>query len=296
VIGVAIFWRLSQPSLAKITFTYVDIETNGSACFDFLEITGAISSGEVCGEPDGDEDTGTGLEANSCFYNPVAGQPITVVFESDFIVGETGFSFEFTCETLLADAAFCPGTAFALPVELTSFTGKTMSKTNMLEWTTASEENTEWHIIERSKDGRSDWTEIGRTEAKGFSNELISYQLEDEKPMAKSYYRLRSVDYDGYEDLSKVVYLKRNIERFDIIKVYPVPTTKMLNVDFEIVQDEEVEIRLTDMLGKIITIRPIEAFAGVNTEIFDMSNLANGIYFVSINNGQEKISKRVIKN
>ncbi len=183
-----------------------------------------------------------------------------------------------------------------LPVELASFTGKTMAKTNMLEWVTASEENTEWHVIERSKDGRSDWSEVGRTEAKGFSSQLISYELEDEKPMAKSYYRLRSIDFDGHVDISDVIYLERQVEQFDIVNVYPVPTSKLLNIDFETIEDQQIDITLTDMLGKVISTRPVNSVAGMNTATLEMGNLVNGIYFVTINNGQNKITKRVVKN
>jgi len=166
----------------------------------------------------------------------------------------------------------------------------------MLEWTTASEENTEWHVIERSNDGRSEWTEIGRTQAKGFSTELVNYQLEDNTPLAKSYYRLRSVDFDRYEDISSVVYLERKIEQFDIVKVYPVPTSRLLNIDFETPQDQQIEITMTDMLGKVISTRPVNSVAGINNTTFDMGNLTNGVYFVTINNGQDQITQRVIKN
>lgn len=183
-----------------------------------------------------------------------------------------------------------------LPIELTSFTGKINAKTNLLEWATASEENTEWHVIERSKDGRSDWTEVGRRQARGFSNQSINYQLEDKKPMAKSYYRLRSVDFDGYENISEIIYLERKITGFDVIKIYPVPTTSLLNIDFEIKQDQQVEISMIDMLGKVVITRPVNAFAGINTATLEIENVANGVYFVTINNGKNKITKRVVKN
>jgi len=114
--------------------------------------------------------------------------------------------------------------------------------------------------------------------------------------MAKSYYRLRSIDFDGYVDISEVVYLERKIDRFDVVKVYPVPTSTLLNVDFETTVDQQVEIALTDMLGKVITTRPINSVAGMNTATLEMGNLVNGVYFVTINNGQEKITKRVVKN
>ncbi len=275
--------------ILTITFTEFEVENNApdnSTCWDDLQIIigttpvpgGGGNNGGFCG------DDVSALPSGGVFTGTAADECITLILTSDTSAPEGGFSVDIEC--VLAP----------LPVELAYFTGKTMASSNMLEWSTASEENTEWHVIERSNDGRSRWEEVGRSEAKGFSTELVSYELEDTKPLAKSYYRLRSIDFDGHEDISDIVYLERKIDRFDIVKVYPVPTSKVLNIDFETVQDQEVEIRLTDMLGKIITVRPVGAIAGVNTATFDMSTLANGVYFVTINNGQDKISKRVIKN
>lgn len=183
-----------------------------------------------------------------------------------------------------------------LPVELSSFTGKTMEKSNMLMWETAAEENTQFHIIERSLDGRSDWTEVGRVDAVGFTNQTQNYSLEDTRPMAKSYYRLRSVDFDAYEDVSDVIYLERKTDRFDLIGAYPVPVKNQLTVDFEVATNQEVEIRLTDMLGHTIQDFKHNAVAGINSRNIDMAKMASGVYFVTINNGNEQMTKRIVKN
>lgn len=183
-----------------------------------------------------------------------------------------------------------------LPVELLSFEGKAMDKTNMLNWATASEENTQYHIIERSVNGRNDWSMVGKQDAAGFTTTLQEYNLEDTRPLAKAYYRLRSVDFDGYEDISDVIYLERKTDRFDIIGTYPNPTAGMITVDYSVISNREVTISLTNMLGQSAIHSKHSAVAGINSENIDLSNLSNGVYFITINNGTEKITRRVVKH
>lgn len=186
--------------------------------------------------------------------------------------------------------------AVGLPVDLVSFDGKTEKSSNMLMWETASEENTEWHIIERSIDGRDNWVEIGKEKAAGFTTEPQSYMLEDMAPVSKAYYRLRSVDFDGYQDISELVYLERATNAFDIINIFPNPTKGGLTVNYEVVEDAPISIRMTDMLGKTIAFRTVDANAGINFEAFDMSQMADGVYFINILNGETQLTKRILKN
>ncbi len=96
-----ITWTLCpEPGMtAEIEFTYVDIETDGTACFDNLAISYSDGSSEPsqCGEPDGDGGIGTGLSPGSVFTNPVPDGCITVTFSSDETIQESGFSFDFNC-------------------------------------------------------------------------------------------------------------------------------------------------------------------------------------------------------
>ncbi len=183
----------------------------------------------------------------------------------------------------------------ALPVELVSFNAKAMEDENMVTWSTASEENTEWHVIERSVDGRSDWTELGRVPAAGTSTEIISYEFMDEKPLAVGYYRLRSVDFDAYVDMSAVVRVERERVSGEV-NVYPNPTKGMTNVDFELAQSETVIVTLTDITGKVISYETISAERGANNHQVEMANLSDGIYFISMETSLGKTTERIVKN
>ena len=109
----------------------------------------------------------------------------------------------------------------ALPLELLSFSGQSTGNTNLLEWKTANESNTMWHLIERSERPDLDgWTEAGRVGAAGFNSGEVYYQFVDKKPKKQAYYRLRTIDRDGSEQYSEVIFLERTDEPAGL-RIYP---------------------------------------------------------------------------
>lgn len=85
-----------------------------------------------------------------------------------------------------------------LPVEMISFTGFQENGLNVLEWSTASEMNSDYFLIEKSTDGE-DWKFVQILPAAGNSNQKIDYRHVD-KSWNKSeivYYRLLQYDMDG---------------------------------------------------------------------------------------------------
>jgi len=93
--------------------------------------------------------------------------------------------------------------SYVLPVTLTSFTANKKDDNVLVEWTTEKEINLSHFIVERSDDGTSFYA-IGRVNGRNIGK-TESYQLTDGKPVQNiAYYRLRSVDLDGKESLSRI--------------------------------------------------------------------------------------------
>lgn len=170
----------------------------------------------------------------------------------------------------------------ALPVELISFSGEMQESGNLLRWTTAREENTAWHILERSRDGKV-WEEIGRLKAAGHSLTSTDYELEDVLPFQSSYYQLRSVDLDGYFSLSKVVVLERRQGKAsDRLQCYPNPATSELAVDFSLPGKQGGELLLLDAAQRPLRRQAISAAAGRQSHSFQLDGLPAGRYFVCL--------------
>ena len=173
------------------------------------------------------------------------------------------------------------GTSAALPLELASFTGKTLASSNMLFWETLNEKNVQDHIVERSADGII-WTEIGRKHGQTDSQSPLWYELEDRAPLQKAYYRLRSVDFDGSENLSGSILLTRKNGQFGITAAFPSPAKDKLTVQFSTLREGTVTIRLHDITGRLVLTQEFSAENGLNEMPLSVSELQPGVYLLDV--------------
>lgn len=91
------------------------------------------------------------------------------------------------------------------PVTLSSFQLERDGNTIQLNWSTASELNFDYFDIQRAS---SDFifTSIGKVEGNGTTNVRHDYGFIDELPrVGKNYYRLRSIDFDGYTETFQII-------------------------------------------------------------------------------------------
>ncbi len=170
-----------------------------------------------------------------------------------------------------------------LPLELKSFTGQVQGNVNVLNWETLTEKNVRVHIVERSIDGTR-WTEVGQVAGKGDSQVSVKYTLEDRAPLAKAYYRLRSVDFDGQENRSNTIVLTRKSESFGITNVYPSPTNSNVTVQFNATAEEEVTVRVMDMTGRLVMQQITDAVKDINELPITLTGLQAGVYSVTVSN------------
>ena len=92
-----------------------------------------------------------------------------------------------------------------LPVKLIAFTAKNHNGTNILNWQTASETNSDKFVIQRSADTKI-FEDIAEIEATGESQSLIDYQYIDTAPLnGTNYYRLKQIDKDNSFTFSKII-------------------------------------------------------------------------------------------
>ncbi len=177
----------------------------------------------------------------------------------------------------------CPLGQF-LPMVLTTFYGKTTDRTNVLIWETATEINVQNHIIERSHDA-SKWKEIGRFDGKENGNEAKTYELEDANPLPAAYYRLRTVDCDGSATVSKMVFLDRASNLFEVSQIFPNPAHEKASLTFTAQTESKVLVQIIDINGRAVWAQNFEANAGENQLPLNLFEVPAGVYFVSITSG-----------
>jgi len=104
-------------------------------------------------------------------------------------------------------------------------------------------------------------------------------------PRPRTYYRLRSVDMDGTENISRSIIVVRKSDVFAINAAYPSPTNDLVTLQFNAVNEASVTIRFTDITGRIIYEQIWTAANGVNEVPVSMGAFPAGLYFTTIVDG-----------
>lgn len=182
-----------------------------------------------------------------------------------------------------------------LPVELLYLRGEALKSGNRISWSTATEAGTEVHIIERLIAGSTEWLPIGEMEAAGFSTEITTYSFIDDTPPDLVYYRLRTHDFDGSEQLSESISVERKTNTFEVISVYPTPAKAEIFVKFSLPTQGEVSFLLFDYAGKKLRSGSFTSSEGINQLQIDLSGLGAGLYLLQLDNGDEQLLQRLVK-
>jgi subtilisin-like proprotein convertase family protein len=176
-----------------------------------------------------------------------------------------------------------------LPIELLEFSAVQIKGENKIElnWTTSSEVNNQYFIVEKSEDTQN-WSEIGKVEGKGTIATPSSYKLIDHNPFLRvtNYYRLKQIDFDGYFSYSSIrsVYMTTSFE--EEIAVYPNPILAGTELNFTN-QDKIEKIKLFNLIGQEINI--------INSRI--PRHLSEGVYILecTLKSGSKELKKLMVK-
>lgn len=178
-----------------------------------------------------------------------------------------------------------------LPVELLSFKAEAKEATVNLVWETAHEIDLDFFEVQRSSDGKT-YEKIGVVTAKGQGN----YQFVDHEVTYNTniFYRLRMVDMDGRVDFSNVetVRLESLISELDVI---PNPVSDLCHLTFTASQPGGVKVFVSNTLGEILQSVNKVSQKGPNDFSFDLSDLPEGVYILTIESGGQQWMEKLVK-
>ncbi len=185
---------------------------------------------------------------------------------------------------------------FMLPLELTQFSGYHETPNNVLNWSTASEQNTSHFEIERTVNG-VDFETIGKVTAAGNSTTKKDYSFLDTKPYSgDNLYRLKMYDLDGSFTYSKLISIQVNdlqsaASPTGIEKLYPNPANHTITIDFMNNEDFlPYALMVYDVTGKVQVYETKHFQNGSNNVDIDVSNLASGAYVIALTNVQKHVT------
>lgn len=182
---------------------------------------------------------------------------------------------------------FGGGVGSPLPVELISFSVDCASPEIIAKWSTASEKNSDYFILQVSRD-LENWSAVNTIPAAGNSSNKKDYLYSDgHTAKGISYYRLVQVDYNGAHKIYNPVSTNCNGDD-KAVSVYPNPSTGTFAVEWN--NDEltgETQLILTSAAGAIMATKKVQANSGTNLVQFE-EDLAPGMYYVTIRNATSK--------
>lgn len=171
-----------------------------------------------------------------------------------------------------------------LPIQLTEYTAQYDGNAVNLNWTTASEKNSNYFTIEKSLNG-IDYVLVEKVNAAGSSSSTKKYTVKDNKPNKNgpTYYRLKQFDTDGSEQYNKVITIDIQEESVDV-KLIPNPAS----TDLDVVLSEKfigktVNIELFDTNGKKSVLKQnIKVESGNKTIHLNITDIPQGTYFINV--------------
>ena len=186
----------------------------------------------------------------------------------------------------------------ALPVELLSFDGSCNNNVITLNWRTASEHNSQYFEVVKSRDGEN-WSSLATVGSAGNSTQELSYETKDNKAIdGNNYYKLIQYDIDGQSKEYGPINVVCNGNSKGYFSIFPNPSSG----DFQVIVNNKQLIGtgsliVKDSKGSVVYSKEIKITQGINLFNVTDINLTSGIYYVSIitdNNSTETL-KQVIR-
>jgi Secretion system C-terminal sorting domain len=185
--------------------------------------------------------------------------------------------------------------AAVLPVQLLKFAAVLRSdQTVDLSWATAQEVNSSYFSIHRSDDGSS-FQDIGKVDAKGFSSITTDYSFHDPTVLnGTAYYRLKIVDLDGKFVYSKVLKLSTDVKGNSVL-VFSNPFTDQVRLQINVSKSDQMNLSLTDILGRSILKQAFTAQVGSNFVNLEPAGILPGVYMLNIKSNMINQTIKLIK-
>ena len=173
-----------------------------------------------------------------------------------------------------------------LPVELVDFEAERNESEVFLSWSTVSEINNDYFIVERSEDG-TNWSSFDFVDGHGNSQELIHYSSIDRNFSTDvNYYRIKQFDFDGKMSYSSIVSVNPNGKT--IIQLYPNP----VNTNLTIVSNEEMNrVRMYRLDGTMVFEDGNKSAKKLSINVQDFMP---GVYYIDVVTTNGSLKEKIV--
>lgn len=193
---------------------------------------------------------------------------------------------------------FCPfvlsSVSAPLPIELVYMNVQCEQDHNIVSWTTASETNSKYFIIERSINGTS-FEDIGKMNAAGYSSTKLDYSFIDKNTEKGTiyYYRLKEIDGNDLTKKYKTVSTQSCSNKDEEITIMNTPNGEVY-ISILSQQANSTTIRLFDLVGKLVKEETLEIHKGYNKFPLLINGLSPSMYLLNVHSGSKELNQKVI--
>jgi hypothetical protein len=177
------------------------------------------------------------------------------------------------------------------PVTLTGFSAIAKPNlTNFLQWETATEINSDYFMVEKSKDGIH-FTQVAIVNANGNSSSILHYQLTDYFPETGfNYYRLKMVDKDGQFQYSFIINVILRSAATGEIEIISASTNHQhLEINIKSNKSQNANYLVYDAGGRLLYQSGILLREGAHLISKDLP-LPGAVYFLKLLTQEEQVS------
>lgn len=233
-------------------------------------------------------------------FNVVCGD--TSVIKTRVIMSVTDINGSSASEKLrIRDGGICVGAPVPigpLPIELVGLTATQDNEKVKISWATASENNNDYFLVEKSIDSKIFET-LSLIEGAGNSTIVKYYDTYDHNPIfGVAYYRLKQVNYNGQTNYSKTVSVKFDFFESDKFDVLANPCSGIMTLSTKGCQKKEVLVVLYDLMGKRIYSKVSVQDSGKYffTALDSSSKIPPGVYLVIGSSENEMYNQKLVIN
>ncbi|HTL81232.1 MAG TPA: T9SS type A sorting domain-containing protein [Bacteroidia bacterium] len=198
------------------------------------------------------------------------------------------------------NAPSSPPPCTVLPIEMLNYSGSydNIAKGVDLNWTTATENNNDHFVIERTMDGQHyEYVGTVATLAPGgnSTSQLDYHFFDNSAPSGTVYYRLTQYNASGAVNFVGVTAVEVASESFNGLSVLPNPAATECNISFSSPVEKDYVLNVIDHTGRVVRSQTVHAADGNNSFKVEIGDLAQGMYLIQLASDGKILSGKMVR-
>ena len=181
-----------------------------------------------------------------------------------------------------------------LPIELIDFNIECIDNHKVIKWSTKSEVNNDYFVIQMSHDG-IEFENVAVVAGAGNSTMQNDYEYIDFAHFENiTYYRLVQIDFDGSESYSNIAAADPCNGNLSSVTINT-SNNNVIDISYDALSASKYQVKIIDARGRLI-IEPtvFQSQKGPNKHTIPIHHIDFGIYYIIIQNETERNFKKII--